>query len=206
MNIHFTMKRYVLLAARGARILAGDISEYRRVEGVTHVRLDVLMLLQRGPLLQRDLSIAFCVCPSVMSRIVSALEKHGYVARTKMPGDRRQRIVQITPRGCWVLDPLYDGILADAEGSSLQFAIEDQLRVDWGHVFDRHHVSQGPLPAMNNCDDSGLIFEIGPTLRRIAPAIYFDNDPDWQTTPAVPTDSETLERLLRARAGPATAA
>lgn len=196
MVVHFTMKRYALLAARGGRILAQSIGEYRNVEGVTLVRLDVLMAVQFGPVLQRDLSIAFCVCPSVMSRIVSALEKHGYVVRTKMPGDRRQRIVEITPRGRWVVDPLYDGVLAEVEGISLQYAVEDQLQMDWGHVFDEHHVAQAPIDLTHNAAD--LVFAIGPTLRRLHPDDYFDGPyPPKPLVPVVPADSADLSRMMQ---------
>lgn len=189
MVIYFNMKRYVLVAARTGRAIARVLAEELEEPGITYVRLDVLLLLRDGPLLQRDLSIAFCVCPSVMCRILGALEKLGYVKRTKLPGDRRQRIVEVTDAGLAVVARLdFEG---DCEGASIQFDVEEDVRIEWHTLFKQHHVAAEPLTLQ---DSAELIFELIPTLRRTPPRRLLLGM--FETRREPPMSPHAIERVL----------
>jgi DNA-binding MarR family transcriptional regulator len=70
--------------------------------GLTAARFDLLYALHsngRRGALQRDLRHTLGVCPSVVSRMLKALETLGYVSRERPPTDTRQRRVTLTNEG-----------------------------------------------------------------------------------------------------------
>jgi DNA-binding MarR family transcriptional regulator len=75
--------------------------------GLTAARFDMLYVLFsqtgadrcRRSITQRELRAALGVCPSVVSRMVRALERLGMVARRRSPYDGRQIDLSLTPRG-----------------------------------------------------------------------------------------------------------
>jgi len=73
--------------------------------GLTPTQLAALATVeQAGPLRLGDLAAAERIAPSTLTRLVSALEEHGYVQRHAVPGDARAWTLAVTARGHEVLD------------------------------------------------------------------------------------------------------
>jgi DNA-binding MarR family transcriptional regulator len=73
--------------------------------GLTPTQLAALSTVeQAGPLRLGDLAAAERVAPSTLTRLVSALEEHGYVKRRAVPGDARAWELAVTARGREVLE------------------------------------------------------------------------------------------------------
>ena len=106
MPVVMTHKRFVLLAGKGGRALAA-------IAGLTPARADLLLRLSKGPLVQRDIGMELCVGAAVISRMVSALERLGFVKRSRVPGDGRLRLVSLLERATRALNKLYDGFVPD---------------------------------------------------------------------------------------------
>jgi DNA-binding MarR family transcriptional regulator len=75
--------------------------------GLTPTQLAALATVERtGPLRLGDLAAAERIAPSTLTRLVSALEEHGYVQRHAVPGDARAWTLAVTQRGHEVLDQI----------------------------------------------------------------------------------------------------
>jgi DNA-binding MarR family transcriptional regulator len=70
------------------------------VAGLTPTQLSTLATVDRtGALRLCDLAAAEGVAPSTLTRLVTVLEDHGYVARCPVPGDARASTLAIAPAG-----------------------------------------------------------------------------------------------------------
>ncbi len=75
--------------------------------GLTPTQLAALSTVERnGPLRLGDLAAAERIAPSTLTRLVSALEEHGYVQRHAVPADARAWTLAVTPRGHEVLEQI----------------------------------------------------------------------------------------------------
>ena len=75
--------------------------------GLTPTQLAALATVERtGPLRLGDLAAAERIAPSTLTRLVSALEDHGYVQRHAVPADARAWTLAVTQRGHEVLDQI----------------------------------------------------------------------------------------------------
>ncbi len=92
--------------------------------GLTHAGLPVLDMLTRGPRSQRELADAMGVTEQTMSRVVTGLERRGYVSRRVHPEDRRRHEIVVTPLGTRVAREAGD--LAVAEAISVRSLDPDQ--------------------------------------------------------------------------------
>ena len=71
---------------------------------LTPTQLSALATVARdGPLRLGDLAAAERIAPSTLTRLVSALEERGYLARGPVPGDARASLVSVTEAGTLVL-------------------------------------------------------------------------------------------------------
>ena len=71
---------------------------------LTPTQLSALATVARdGPLKLGDLAAAERIAPSTLTRLVSALEERGYLARGPVPGDARASMVSVTEPGTLVL-------------------------------------------------------------------------------------------------------
>ncbi|MGJ5748620.1 DNA-binding MarR family transcriptional regulator [Streptomyces puniciscabiei] len=80
----------------------------------------LIVLVDRGPTVQRDLAAATGYDKAGIMRIVDDLERRGLAVRKNVPGDRRVRAVEITPQGVELFDaahvaaePLAERLVAD---------------------------------------------------------------------------------------------
>ncbi|MET8536524.1 MarR family winged helix-turn-helix transcriptional regulator [Streptomyces sp. NPDC005065] len=64
----------------------------------------LIVLVDRGPTVQRDLAAATGSDKAGIMRVVDDLERRGLAVRKAVPGDRRVRAVEITPQGVELVD------------------------------------------------------------------------------------------------------
>ncbi|TMR07799.1 winged helix-turn-helix transcriptional regulator [Nonomuraea turkmeniaca] len=64
----------------------------------------LIVLVDRGPTVQRDLAAATGSDKAGIMRVVDDLERKGLAVRKSVPGDRRVRAVEITPQGVELFD------------------------------------------------------------------------------------------------------
>jgi DNA-binding MarR family transcriptional regulator len=64
----------------------------------------LIVLIDRGPTVQRDLAAATGSDKAGIMRVVDDLERMGLAVRKNVPGDRRVRAVEITPEGVGLFD------------------------------------------------------------------------------------------------------
>jgi DNA-binding MarR family transcriptional regulator len=64
----------------------------------------LIVLINRGPTVQRDLAVATGSDKAGIMRVVDDLERKGLAVRKTVPGDRRVRAVEITPQGVELCD------------------------------------------------------------------------------------------------------
>ena len=64
----------------------------------------LIVLVDRGPTVQRDLAAATGSDKAGIMRVVDDLERKGLAVRKSVPGDRRARAVAITPQGLELFD------------------------------------------------------------------------------------------------------
>ncbi|MFD3586997.1 MarR family winged helix-turn-helix transcriptional regulator [Streptomyces sp. NPDC058683] len=110
-----------LLLRRAHWRVAGVMTEALRPLGVELRHFAVLLVLaDRGPTVQRDLGPATGSDKAGIMRVVDDLERMGLAVRKAVPGDRRVRAVEITPRGVELFDaahvaaePLAERLVAD---------------------------------------------------------------------------------------------
>lgn len=110
------------LLLRRAHWRAGAVMvEALRPLGIEIRHFAVLMVLvDRGPTVQRDLAAATGSDKAGIMRVVDDLERKGLAVRRAVPGDRRVRAVEITPAGLELFDaahvaaePLAERLVAD---------------------------------------------------------------------------------------------
>jgi DNA-binding MarR family transcriptional regulator len=110
------------LLLRRAHWRAGAVMvEALRPLGIEMRHFAVLMVLvERGPTVQRDLAAATGSDKAGIMRVVDDLERKGLAVRKAVPGDRRVRAVEITPAGLELFDaahvaaaPLAERLVAD---------------------------------------------------------------------------------------------
>ena len=122
-QLAFALKRayYANLAVARATVIRDE-----RRPGLTPARYDLLQYLQRfGSRLQSDLRRVLGVAKSTLSRMLRALEKHGWIVRERLPQDRRfKRVVFVEAR-------------TDALDVALDWERYDEAIVELDYVFVR---------------------------------------------------------------------
>nr|WP_062340004.1 MarR family transcriptional regulator [Herbidospora sakaeratensis] len=80
----------------------------------------LVVLVEQGPTVQRDLAAATGSDKAGIMRVVDDLERMGLAVRKAVPGDRRVRAVEITPEGVELFEaaqvaaePLAERLVAD---------------------------------------------------------------------------------------------
>ncbi|WP_217210581.1 MarR family winged helix-turn-helix transcriptional regulator [Streptomyces sp. AC550_RSS872] len=75
----------------------------------------LIVLVNRGPMVQRDLAAATGTDKAGVMRVVDDLERKGLAVRKAVPGDRRVRAVEITPQGLELFDAAHVAARTPAE-------------------------------------------------------------------------------------------
>ena len=112
-QMRFNLRRLGLLSGKAAR-------RFARRAGLTPQRIDLMLLVRRSRLSQREIASQLCVSPSVVSRILDALVELGLVERTCDLHDGRIRVPELTHTGrerlarCFP-DPTFHGAQDEGE-------------------------------------------------------------------------------------------
>ncbi|MEV7319761.1 MarR family transcriptional regulator [Streptomyces sp. NPDC093970] len=120
-----------LLLRRAHWHAAAVMGEALRPLGVELRHFAVLIVLvNRGPTVQRDLAAATGTDKAGIMRVVDDLERKGLAVRKAVPGDRRVRAVEITPQGLELFDAAHVAAepLADRLAMDLGPGETEQLR------------------------------------------------------------------------------
>ncbi|WP_416982619.1 MarR family winged helix-turn-helix transcriptional regulator [Streptomyces sp. T028] len=90
----------------------------------------LIVLVDRGPTVQRDLVAATGSDKAGIMRVVDDLERKGLAVRRSVPGDRRVRAVEITPQGVELFDTAHVAAepLAERLAAELAPGEPEQLR------------------------------------------------------------------------------
>lgn len=97
---------------RAAAVMAGALRPF----GLELRHFAVLVVLVNdGPTVQRDLAAAASSDKAGIMRVVDDLERMGLALRKAVPGDRRVRAVEITPHGLEVFDAAHVAAVPLAE-------------------------------------------------------------------------------------------
>ncbi|MER5531813.1 MarR family winged helix-turn-helix transcriptional regulator [Streptomyces sp. NPDC002677] len=90
----------------------------------------LIVLVNRGPTVQRDLAAATGSDKAGIMRVVDDLERKGLAVRNAVPGDRRVREVEITPQGLELFDAAHVAAepLAERLAAELGSGEAEQLR------------------------------------------------------------------------------
>ncbi|MFE7166775.1 MarR family winged helix-turn-helix transcriptional regulator [Streptomyces sp. NPDC057616] len=112
-----------LLLRRAHWRAAAVMGEALRPYGIELRHFAVLIVLvNEGPTVQRDLAAATGTDKAGIMRVVDDLERKGLAVRKGVPGDRRVRAVEITPQGLELFDavhvaagPMAEGLVAGME-------------------------------------------------------------------------------------------
>ena len=83
----------------------GELKDLARQAGLTDTQTDVLWRLSREEeMTARRLADRLQCDASTATSMIDRLEKRGLVRRVPHPGDRRAKIIQLTPQGCDLRD------------------------------------------------------------------------------------------------------
>ena len=105
------VKEIVGAIRRLIRAVSIDSVKMSRRYSLTAPQSGVLRSLSRGgPLSSAALSRELCVTPSNITGIIDRLEKKGLVHRSRMQGDRRVTLIQLTEAGAGLSRDLPDPI------------------------------------------------------------------------------------------------
>ncbi|QFQ95539.1 MarR family transcriptional regulator [Streptomyces phaeolivaceus] len=119
-----------LLLRRAHWRAATVMTEALRPLGVELRHFAVLIeLVNHGPTVQRDLVAATGSDKAGIMRIVDDLERRGLAVRKAVPGDRRARAVEITPRGLELFDAAHEAAEPLAERLVADLAPDEPARL-----------------------------------------------------------------------------
>ena len=97
--------------------------------GMSFIRAKALRRIADGPMTMRELAAALGTDPPYTTVVVDDLERRGLVTRTVRAGDRRSKIVSITPSGTGQAD-LAERILSDAHRPVRELPADDLEALD----------------------------------------------------------------------------
>ncbi len=96
----------------------------------SQAQMKLLAFLEEGGKRSTDIAGYFGHSPRTVTQAIDALEVAGHVRRAPVPGDRRAKLIEITPAGRAALhavQPVYQSVLEDAFGA---LAPEDLAALD----------------------------------------------------------------------------
>jgi DNA-binding MarR family transcriptional regulator len=87
------------LLSAAARRVERDWNSHLAAWDLNHASLAVLAHLLRAPMSQRELATSSGVTEQTMSRVLTRMERTGYVTRAPHDDDRRRHVITITDAG-----------------------------------------------------------------------------------------------------------
>lgn len=132
-DLHVVATEIRMLAGLIAKMAMADLGARLSRAGLnlSGLQFHVLRTLGRRPYTLSDLSRQFSLEPATLVPVVDALEKRGYVVRSKDPNDRRRNQLVITQAG---LDALARALASEVDATdpmmeTLQRLGEDRVRL-----------------------------------------------------------------------------
>lgn len=90
-----------------------EISVYLDRYGLTPAKFNVLMVIkhqgQSNGISQIDIGKRLMVTASNMTRVLEKLGREGLIGRSALAGDKRVKVIKVTPKGSKLLDSVWPG-------------------------------------------------------------------------------------------------
>lgn len=121
-----TAKEFAWVYLRLHRLISRSLSG----GAASLAQMKLLAFLEEGGKRSTDIAGYFGHSPRTVTQAIDALEAAGHVRRAAVPGDRRAKLVEITPAGSAALhavQPVYQEVLGQAFGVLSQ---EDQRSLE----------------------------------------------------------------------------
>ncbi len=97
-------------------LLFNDMSSYLAHFQLTPAKLNVLMIIKHQGkdkgLSQIDIGKRLLVTASNMTRLLDKLEKEGLIVKVAQAGDKRVKVIKVTPKASKLLDDAWPGYVA----------------------------------------------------------------------------------------------
>ena len=110
--------------------LYNNISAYLNKYGLTPAKMNVLMITkhqgQAKGISQVDIGKRLMVTASNMTRLLDKLEREGLINRSALAGDRRVKIIKVTPKASKLLDMMWPGYQTRLKALANEMPKEDQ--------------------------------------------------------------------------------
>ena len=121
LNMAYAERSLAIACTRGREAIVIRFKELLHAEKLTEQQWRILrILIDQGPMIGSDLTKLSCIHKASMTRIMSSLEKMGYVQRTPSGDDRRASTVSLSESGTELMERLmpvaneiYKGIVND---------------------------------------------------------------------------------------------
>lgn len=115
---------------RGLETVQAKLQARLAEAGLTERQLGVLeALLHLGPMCQRELGKKLLRGDSNMTAVLETLERDGMVRRTRRAQDRRQVLVELTPKGRERIEAVFPGHLREIVQAMGALGAEEQERL-----------------------------------------------------------------------------
>ena len=90
-----------------------EISDYLDQFGLTPAKFNVMMIIkhqgQEAGISQVDIGNRLMVTASNMTRLLEKLGREGLISRSALIGDKRVKVIKVTPKGSKLLDKAWPG-------------------------------------------------------------------------------------------------
>lgn len=115
---------------RGLETVQAKLQARLAEAGLTERQLGVLeALLHLGPMCQRELGRKLLRGDSNMTAVLETLERDGMVRRTRRAQDRRQVLVELTPKGRERIEAVFPGHLREIVRAMGALGADEQERL-----------------------------------------------------------------------------
>lgn len=118
-NLIPVSKQFAWVYLRLQRLIDRNLSRH----GASLAKIRLLAFLDDGPKRSADVASFFGQAPRTVTQAIDALEVAGHLRRMPVPGDRRAKLLELTPEGKAMLaqtQPLYEEILSKTMGALSQ--------------------------------------------------------------------------------------
>ena len=134
-------KSYALLFKYASEIITERLEKECSKKGFSVREGWILMAIEEKPLSQHVVAECLLINRNVMVGLVDCLEEKGLVVRKKNPENRRESLLEVTPKGRKILKWIHDGF---AERTNRIFHpissdVRDQCAVYWREIINEYH-------------------------------------------------------------------
>ncbi len=110
-----------------------EISDYLDRYGLTPAKFNVMMIIehqgQGQGMSQIEIGNRLMVTASNMTRLLEKLGREGLISRSSLAGDKRVKVIKVTPKGTKLLDTVWTGYDEKVKELSGHLSKEEQKTV-----------------------------------------------------------------------------